>query len=314
MAVSFRNYKYLFGPVPSRRLGLSLGVDILPSKTCSLDCVYCESGKTTTLTTVRKSYVDFQAVIEELKSYLSTNPELDYVTFSGCGEPTLNLDIKTIIRFLKKNFPQYKIALLTNSTLFFNDEVRNDLLEVDLVVASVDAVSKKVFGEINRPEETIQVAAFIDGLKLFRKEFLNELWLEIFVVPGVNDTDEEIRLIRQVIKEINPDNIQLNSLDRPGAEAWVPPADNKCLNAFRNKLDSGELIEAEVRPPAAESAENLDMAILSMIKRRPCTPVDMEAAFGAMSKDVDEVLNRLLCKGFICKEEMGRGVFYKSVV
>ena len=312
MGVSSRHYKYLFGPVPSRRLGLSLGVDILPSKTCSLDCIYCESGQTTNLTIERKPYVNPELVIEELETYLSTAPKLDFITFSGCGEPTLNSGIKDIIAFLKVRFPLYKVALLTNSTLFYREDVRKDLLDIDLVVASIDAVSTKVFNEINRPEETLETAKIIKGLELFRKDFESELWIEIFVVPEINDNKEEISLIRQAVQGIRPDNIQLNSLDRPGTESWVPPADNDCLQRFRHLLDFGELIRKDTTLNlTAGTRGNLQEAVLNMIKRRPCTIDDIATSLGISVKKVDGILAVLGSNDLILKDEMERGSFYK---
>ena len=145
-------YKHLFGPVPSRRLGLSLGIDPIPYKTCSFDCVYCECGATTKLTAARKEYIPVDEIISELDSFLSSNPTLDYITFSGSGEPTLNIGIGRVISYLKKNFSQYKIAVLTNSSLFSDPEVREELLLADVIMPSLDAVSENVFQKITDPQ------------------------------------------------------------------------------------------------------------------------------------------------------------------
>jgi wyosine [tRNA(Phe)-imidazoG37] synthetase (radical SAM superfamily) len=144
-------YKALFGPVPSRRLGISLGVDLVHHKTCSLNCVYCECGATTHLTTKRKEYVSVDQVKSELVDYLSRNKTIDFITFSGSGEPTLNDGIGDVIHFLKSDYPQYNVALLTNSTLFHQLAVRRQIKDADVVMASLDAASEAQFRQVNRP-------------------------------------------------------------------------------------------------------------------------------------------------------------------
>ena len=144
-------YKYIFGPVPSRRLGISLGVDIIPHKTCSLNCVYCECGRTTNLTTKRGEYTPVELIWEELKDFLSGNPKLDFITFSGSGEPTLHTGIGEIVDFIKADYPQYKLALLTNSTLFSQGNVIEQVIDMDVIIASLDVATEKNFIRINRP-------------------------------------------------------------------------------------------------------------------------------------------------------------------
>jgi len=176
-------YKHLFGPVPSRRLGISLGVDLVPHKVCSLNCIYCEVGETTNHTLERKEYVPVSEVLDELDHFLSGNPELDYITFSGAGEPTLNIGIGEIISHIKENFPQYKLALLTNSTLLSDAKVRADVKKVDLLLPSLDAISEDVFSKINNPASNLRSQDIIDGLIEFKKIFKGEIWLEILLFP-----------------------------------------------------------------------------------------------------------------------------------
>ena len=148
-------YKYLFGPVPSRRLGMSLGVDLVPKKVCSLNCVYCEVGKTTKLTLDRMEYVKYDKVIAELKQFMSSNPKIDYITFSGSGEPTLNIKIGDVMNFIKKNYPEIKTAVLTNGTLLFDKKLRTELLQADVILPSLDAASQEVFEKIDRPNPSL---------------------------------------------------------------------------------------------------------------------------------------------------------------
>ena len=166
--------KYLFGPVFSRRLGISLGVDLVPHKVCSLNCIYCEAKATSNLTLQRKEYVSFSKIIAELTEFLKTNPPLDFITFSGAGEPLLNNKISEIIAFLKTNFPQYKLALITNSTLLSDENIRNEIKNIDLLLPSLDAVSSDVFKKINRPNRSRLSPPWhmmrVRSLALMRKE------------------------------------------------------------------------------------------------------------------------------------------------
>ncbi len=229
-------FKYLFGPVLSRRLGLSLGVDLVPYKVCSLDCVYCEVGRTNNLTLKRDNYSSIDEILAELDNFLSNNPQLDYITLSGGGEPTLHNQIDKLISFLKNNYPQYKIALITNSTLLWDDTLRFQIQDIDLILPSLDAVSPEIFQTINRHVEGLTADMLINGLIEFRKIFHKPMWLEIFIIPNINDTDEEIEKLKQACIKIKPDIVQLNSLDRPGTESWVQSSSRESLDAIATKL------------------------------------------------------------------------------
>ncbi|MGD9233771.1 MAG: radical SAM protein, partial [Desulfobacterales bacterium] len=200
-------YNTLFGPVPSRRLGISLGIDLVPMKTCTLNCIYCECGKTSHLTLERKEYVSFEAVKKELTHYLANHAQPDYITFSGSGEPTLNSKIGDVIRFLKDRVPDVPVAVLTNSTLFFQKQVRSDIENAMVVIPSLDAATKKMFNKINRPSPLLQVDKIIDGLIQFRQEYTGKIWLEIFIIPGMNDTITELTALKQAIEKIRPDQV-----------------------------------------------------------------------------------------------------------
>jgi wyosine [tRNA(Phe)-imidazoG37] synthetase (radical SAM superfamily) len=212
---------HLFGPVNSRRLGRSLGVNCLTGKTCDLDCVYCECGVTIDLTIDRQPYVPGAVLIAELDEYLAGKPPLDYVTFGGSGEPTLNSDLGAVVAHLKERFPQYKTALLTNATLFMHLEVRRACLPFDLVCPSLDAVSDEVFDKVNRHHRGLENRSVIEGLVAFSKEYAGAVWLEVFIVPGLNDTPRELALFRETIPRIRAERVQINSLDRPAACDWV---------------------------------------------------------------------------------------------
>lgn len=232
--------KYIFGPVLSRRLGNSLGIDLVPYKTCSLDCIYCECGKTNNLTARREEYVPTKDVINELNRYLINKPEIDYITFSGSGEPLLHNGIKRIINYLKDNY-DYKIALLTNGIHFIDRNVIEEVERVDLIIPSLDGVTQETFIKINRPLESIFIDDVIDGLIKLRNNFSNQIWLEIFIIPGINDNNDELVKFKEVIKKIKPDRVQLNSLDRIGTLKNIKKASEKELQSiaefFEGKID-----------------------------------------------------------------------------
>jgi wyosine [tRNA(Phe)-imidazoG37] synthetase (radical SAM superfamily) len=221
--------KYLFGPVNSRRLGFSLGIDLVPFKTCSLNCIYCECGATTDLTTRIDEYVPTTAVLDELEEYLSSGPALDVVTFSGSGEPTLHRDIGLVIDFIKDRFPRYRVAVLTNATMLWKSEVRRALLRADVVIPSLDAVSEEVFGRMLRPAPGVTASQIVEGLTLFGREYGGAIIVEVFIIPGINDSPDELLRIRETCLAVNPASVQLNRLDRPGAEHGIERAgDETC--------------------------------------------------------------------------------------
>lgn len=214
--------KHIFGPVPSRRLGYSLGIDLVPYKTCNLDCVYCEAGRTNQKTTKRQPFVSIEEIMYELAAHLlNKGPVIDFFTLSGAGEPTLHLGIGSIIQAIKQEYPNTPLALITNGTLFWDPQLRSQVSQIDVILPSLDAVSRQVFNQVNRPSSTLSIDKIIDGLVSLREEFSGKIWVEIFLIPGINDTPEELLLFKKTLTRINPDCIHLNSLSRPSAEPWV---------------------------------------------------------------------------------------------
>jgi len=304
-------YNYIFGPVISRRLGISLGVDLVPPKTCTLDCVYCECGRTTHLTLKRDEYAPVELIKEELKAFLAGDPKLDFITFSGSGEPTLHSDIGGIIRFLQDAYPQYKVALLTNGTLFYKSQVRKQILDVDLVNVSLDAVTPKKFVSINRPHRSLKLSLIIDGLISLRKKFKRQFWVEVFLVPGLNDSEKELKEIKNILRIIDPDKIQLNTLDRPGTESWVEPVDKKTLIDIAAYLNDAEIIK-HVNSGHNDQVHMTDFnnRILATLQRRPCTAEDVSRFLGIPANGAKSHLDALIENGEIEKKEMPRGIFY----
>ena len=307
-------YKYLFGPVPSRRLGMSLGIDLIPSKVCSLNCVYCECGKTTNLTIERKEYVPYNKVTNELEHYFKNNPAPDYVTFSGSGEPTLNLKIGDIIKFLKSNYPYIPIAVLTNGTLFDQKKVRTELLDVDLVLPSLDAASESSFKKINRPFHTLNINKYIQGLIDFRKEYSGKIWLEVLILPGYNDNKKDLKLLKDAFVKIKPDRIQLNSLDRPGILNTLRSATRNELQQIADffGLDNVEIIaSAPKRKEIKSYRKDTETAILETIFRRPCTLDDLSEILGLHKNEINKYLDVLESDDKIEIIRQSRGIFYK---
>ncbi len=309
------NYKYLFGPVPSRRLGMSLGVDLVPFKTCTYNCIYCECGKTTHLTINRKEYVPLKEVIAELKEYLDQKPALDFITFSGSGEPTLHSGIGKIIDFLKTEYPNYKICLLTNGSLFHLEDLRKEVASVDLIIPSLDAVSDTAFRKINRPAPQLNPQKIINGLGSLRKEYPGPIWLEIFIVPGLNNTKPELKALKEAIQKIRPDKVQLNTLDRPGTEDWINPASREELETIASYFGSTK-VEIIVTPqPGVKIAayNNKDIAdtILRTIKRRPCTVQDLSEMLGLQINELNKWVHILMETERIEPEKKERGIFFK---
>jgi len=307
-------YRYLFGPVPSRRLGRSLGIDLVPQKTCAFDCVYCECGQTTNLTCERREYVPTDRVIAELDDYLATAPDLDYVTFAGSGEPTLHTGIGDIIAFIKDRYPRYRVAVLTGSALLADPAVRAALIRADLVVPSLDAISEEVFLKLNRPSPGITAGRVLAGLTAFSREFPGEVWLEVFIVPGQNDTEEELLLLKDAVAAIGPDRVQVNTLDRPGTDIRVRPASPRALERVAAVLGgNAEVIGAAPDEPAmVPEAREVADTLLATLRRRPCTVTDLARISGLRPAEVTKYLRILEERGAVEPVREERGVFYRA--
>ena len=308
-------YKYLFGPVPSRRLGMSLGVDLVPHKVCSLNCVYCECGRTTNLTLQREEYISYDEVTGEIEHYLGHQPHPDYITFSGSGEPTLNSRIGDVLHFIKERAPNIPVAVLTNGTLFSQEEVRKELLDADVVLPSLDAASDLSFRKINRPFHTLNLPEYIKGLIDFRKEYKGKIWLEVLVLPGFNDSKNDLSLLKSAFEKIQPDSIQLNTLDRPGTVDNLRAASRAELQHI---ADSWELKNVEIIKSAPDRKkiksyrEDVETAILETIVRRPCTLADLTKILGIHINEANKYLDVLESEHKIETVRQERGLFYRK--
>ena len=238
--------KYIYGPVNSRRLGLSLGITLTPYKICSFNCIYCQLGATTEITRERKEYVPIQEILSELKAYFTGNgsaaKKLNYITLSGSGEPTLNIKIGQLIEAINKIIT-VPIALITNSSLLIDSLTPQDLIALDLIVPSLDAVTPEIFQKIDRPQEGIKIEGIINGLIGLRKEFRGQIWLEVMLVKGINDDIRHIKKLKEVVDKINPGRIHLNSPVRQTAEPSMLAVDRSKLQKIKEILgEKAEII------------------------------------------------------------------------
>ncbi len=287
----------VYGPVPSRRLGFSLGVDLLPFKTCSMDCVYCQLGSTGTTTVRRREFVPVRTILAQIKEALDKKNPIDAVTFSGSGEPTLHSGLGRIIAGVRR-LTDVKIVLLTNSSGLLGARARRDAAAADIVVPSLDAATPGVFARINRPHAGLTVEKIIDGLVAFRREFKGPIWLEIMLVKGLNDGPAHLRALKRAIARIRPDRVQLNTVIRPPAEKSARPLTRKELEAAREALGgAAEIIADFSRGSREEAPPDPASAIAGTLLRRPMTAADLSASLGLPLEEVLAQLRRLIVGG-----------------
>ena len=309
-----RQVRHVFGPVPSRRLGISLGVDIIPFKTCSLDCLYCECGRTTRLTCERQRFFPPRQLLDELALALPAIPHLDYITFSGSGEPTLNSDLGFFIREIKK-MSAVPLAVLTNGTLLCREDVRRELLAADLVLPSLDAALAASFARINQPCPGLDLESVIAGLEAFRREYAGKIWLEVFILKGVNDGPADIEALRRALERIKPDKVQLNTLDRPPAYEGALSADFSLLEGIRDRwrgLDVEIIKRAGRREEIAAFSSNLENSLLNTIRRRPLTLGDLAILTAKDEGELRRYLDVLEKEKKIRPVIQGGKIFYRE--
>ena len=300
----------IFGPVPSRRLGFSLGVDVVPFKTCSLDCIYCQLGRTTNKTIQRKEHVASGSVLSEIEEVLRQGKRIDYVTFSGSGEPTLNSGIGKMISRIKK-LTSIPVAILTNGTLLYQARIREDLMGADLVIPSLDAVTQGIFETVNRPHPSLKIEEVITGIDTFSQDFGGKVWLEIVLVKGINDSLEEIERVARVTGKMNLERIQLNTVVRPPAEEFAGPLSREDLENMKTVLGEKCEIIAEFKRPTQRAQEvDVEKKILSTVKRRPLRLVDISRSLGLHRNEIIKYLEALEKKHEIRTKVHNNQVYY----
>lgn len=302
--------KHIFGPVVSRRLKRSLGVDLVPFKTCTLDCAYCECGLTDNQTLEIKEWVSTNEVIAELKDWLCANEPPDYITLAGSGEPTLHSGIGVIIDFIKDNYPAVKVAILTNTTLCHLDEVINRIKRADLILPSLDAVSEDVFQKINRPLPGLSAALVIEGLSKLVSNFTGELWLEIFLSDGINNTDEELFKLSKVVSDLGIKTVNINSLDRPAALPWVKLLTPDQLAHAASWFDNAIIITRGQSSVSSLRPKDLTGAIIASLRRRPQTAEDLSSSLGVDVPEITSIVEKFIASGHIHKQTVNGLIFY----
>lgn len=306
--------KHIFGPVNSRRLGLSLGIDLLPPKICNFNCIYCEIGPTTEFTCERKEYVPTAGIIAEIDHFLADREaaaRLDVCTITASGEPTLHTGIGAVIAHLKARTTK-PVAVLTNGALLHDPEVRRDLLAADIVIPSLDAAREQSYRKINRPAACAPLGLVIDGLIRFRQEFRGQYWLEILLAKGINDSPDDLAALRDTVARINPTKVQLNSVARPPLESFALPLSRpELVAAARQFTVPVEILvdfttrEREKFQPADESA------ILAILRRRPCTAADVAEALNLETTPAENALEHLVAQGQLVKTSHRHKEYYQ---
>lgn len=304
----------IYGPVPSRRLGFSLGIDPVPFKTCSLDCIYCQLGRTTNKTAERKEYVPAAKIISQLEEVLSLSRKIDYITFSGSGEPSLNSEIGSLIKKVKKISPT-PVAVLTNGSLLFRKDLREDLLNADLVIPSLDAATQEMFERVNRPHPSLKIDKIIDGMREFRKEFEGKIWLEIMLIKGINDGVNHIEKLKETVSELSPDKVQLNTVIRPPSEEFARALNLKELERIRDIIEGNSEIIAQFEQKEQKAyEEDVESAIVALLKRRPVTLADISNSLGIHRNELIKRLEALEKNGEIKSKVYGGLRYYEAGV
>jgi wyosine [tRNA(Phe)-imidazoG37] synthetase (radical SAM superfamily) len=320
----------IFGPVNSRRLGRSLGIDLFPSKICNLNCIYCEVGRTASLVGERGDYSDIQAIAAEIDAVCADAERMasvDVLTVTAKGEPTLHSGLGAILRHIKQR-TEKPVAVLTNGTTLADVAVRLDLLAADLVVPSLDAARAETFQLVDRPGAGFDLAGAIEGLKIFSHQFAGKLWLEILMVQGLNDGPEDVDALIAALRPMRIDRIQLNTVVRPPAERFALPTDRERLaeigRIFENALgvpvdlpfvpaaENAAVVDEAGRAGARAADEAVVQKILQMLQRRPCTAADIDRTFHLGGPDkIEQLLEPLICSGLLQLQEHGDLRFYQ---
>jgi wyosine [tRNA(Phe)-imidazoG37] synthetase (radical SAM superfamily) len=310
--------RYIFGPVPSRRLGLSLGVDLVPFKTCTHNCIYCQLGQTTNKTVRRAEYVPVAEVLAQLQAVLASGPKPDVVTLAGSGEPTLHSRLEEVIAGIRR-LTDVPVVILTNGSLLDQPDVRRACAPADIVVPSLDAGTEETFQRINRPVPGMTLARHVDGLASFRAEFRGKLWLEIMLVDGVNTSDDEIAHLRSLAERIRPDRIQLNTVVRPPTEANAGAVSHERMAEICRAMGPLAEIIAPVQPrhaiiPGAGPPPRTLQDVLAMIQRHPCTAEDVASGLGIPGAEANRLIEHLLADRLIRRRRRGRREYYEARV
>lgn len=297
--------KHVFGPVPSRRLGFSLGIDLVPLKTCTYNCVYCQLFQTSNHTIERQSFFDKNLIVAEVLDAINENKNIDYLTFSGSGEPTLNSDIGYIIEELKKS-TDIPIVLITNSSLLWMPQVREDVKNVDAVMPSIDSVIGKSWNAVNRPASGIDLDTINQGLKDFCNTFKGKIWMEVMLVEGINDNKDEIKKIADFVNSLRVDKVQINTVVRPPNEKYAKPLSKEFLEDIVTFFNHDTEIIAPFKKEGNQSeVKDKGKLILDLLTRRPCILSEMAESLGVHVNEASKLLQKLEEEGKVMRLDSG---------
>jgi wyosine [tRNA(Phe)-imidazoG37] synthetase (radical SAM superfamily) len=312
--------RYIFGPVVSGRLGLSLGLDLLGARICTFDCLYCEAGVTEALTTARKAYVDARHILDELAAWKAAgHADPDVVTLGGLGEPCLNSDCGEIIVGAKKIFPRVPVAVLTNSSLLPDPDVRAALSRADIILPSMDTLVETEYRRLNRAHPDISLASIRQGLLDFRAEYDGSIFLEVLLLAGINDTDENLALLRDFCRAFTPTRVDVVTMSRPGAHSGARAVTRDVLTRFTEALGASPAnaaaIDFDGHGPsalAARKTDDLAARIAASVTRRPQTAHGLAVALGVPVESVMHALDALERAGSVRREPSGHDIFYSG--
>lgn len=283
---------FVYGPVPSRRLGLSLGVDLVPPKVCCYDCTYCQVGRTTNLTIQRESFINPKEVVDEVEKALRERPASQIVTLSGSGEPTLYADLQELVDGLRR-ITQLPLALLTNGGLLWQPEVAEAAMGFDLVAPSLDAADAETFARINQPAPELSFACMLDGLRSFYSRYRGMSRLEIMLVKGVNDSPSSLNALSNLASTLKVTGVDLNTVVRPGAypvqglnEQEMQEAMNQFVCCKANIIASFKKAKTYLQPMPSIPEQKLLQRIEEMVARRPCSINDLSVSLGVNREEL----------------------------
>lgn len=290
-----------------------MGVDIIPRKYCNFDCIYCQIGKTTHKNVTRKKFFEVEEVVKEIVDTIQFAEKVDFVTFSGSGEPTLNENLGAMIKEVKKSV-NTPIAVITNSSSLGIEEVRNDLFNADVVLPSLDAASDEVFKSINRPQANLELTFIIEGIKSLKKDYKGRIWLEIMLIKGVNDTPDELQKLRFILNDLKVDKIHLNTVTRPPSEKNAGPLNRKELEKIKIFFgDNCEIVSSFEKNGVHKEQEGWARTLVDILKRRSLTIQDIIRITGTSSFRIHEELDAMEKKGSIKAYRLGNDIYYTAV-
>ena len=289
-----------------------MGVDLVPYKVCSYDCIYCQLGRTKEKTIERKPYITVERILEQVYKKLKEGIRADYITLAGSGEPTLNSEIGSLIRDIKKH-TEIPVAVLTNSSLLGNSQVREAIMEADVVLPSLDAHDQEGFETINRPHFEIKFETMVEGLIAFRKEYSGEIWLEVFILDGINSSETDAMQFKHWIERINPQKIHINTAVRPAAEAYARQVSPEKMAGFCKVLgEKAEVITPYKDLEKHKTSVDVEKNLLNLLARRPCTLDDISSGLSVHKNEILKYIGALVKNHTIEMVKRGSVVYYQS--